>query len=244
MISFVMLTKNSERTLKQALESTKGIGSVTLIDTGSTDATLEIARSFPHVTVYERSFTSFGPLRNEGASLAPTDWIFALDSDEELSPPLIDYLKTWTPQAQTIYRVSSANFYRGKRIRYSGWSPDYKLRFYNKQETQFSDRKVHEDLEVKTLKIETLPAPLYHYSYASASELIDKMQRYSDLFAEEYAGRKKSSHAKAVLRGSFAFFKTYILKCGFLDGFEGLLIANYNAQTTYFKYIKLSEKEG
>lgn len=241
MITFVVLSKNNEKTINKTFESTKDVGPVVLIDTGSTDATLSIAERYNHVTVYTHPFTSFGPLRNYGASLAQTDWVFALDSDESLSLPLIDELKNLSLQKNTVYKVPSKNFYRQKEVQHCGWWPDYKLRLYNRHETSFDARKVHENLCIHSEDIQTLNAPLHHYSYHSSADLLRKMDHYSTLFAEEYAGKKTSSYAHAFCRGAWAFCKTYLLKRGFLDGMVGLHISMYNAHTTYYKYAKLCE---
>jgi len=241
MITFVTLSKNNENTIKKTFESTKEVAPHILVDTGSTDATLEIAAHYPHVTVFKHPFTTYGEMRNLGAFYANTDWIFALDSDEELTPDLQKELTNISLESGTAYRVSSKNFYRGKEIKYSGWSPDYKFRLYNRNETSFTNRKVHENLNLTQLSTKTLAAPLLHYSYDSVHDLLNKMDRYSTLFAEEFVGKKKSSYGKAALKGVWTFWKTYILKRGFLDGKEGLLIAKYNAQTAFYKYIKLME---
>lgn len=242
MITFIVLSKNNEKTIKKTFESTQGVGEVLLIDTGSTDATLSIARSFPHVTVHSHPFTNYGDVRNYGASLAQTDWIFALDSDEELTDALKNELDRITLEKGCAYRVSSKNFYRKKRIKHSGWSPDYKFRLYNRNDTCFTERKVHENLDLTSVKTKTLRSSINHYSYHSAAELLIKMDRYSSLFAEEFAGRKKSSILKALYKSQWAFLKTYLLQLGFLDGAEGILIAKYNAETTFYKYLKLAEK--
>ena len=112
---------------------------------------------------------------------------------------------------------------------------------YNKMKTKFSDDQVHEAIISENMRHVPLKAPLIHYSYASISDFLAKMQSYSTLFANQYQGKRKSSFAKALSHGIFAFFKSYVLKRGFLGGYEGYVISAYNGHTAYYKYLKLYE---
>lgn len=244
MISVTILCKNSSTTLFDVLQSVAGFEEVILIDTGSTDGSMDIAKGFSNVTLYERPFTSFGPLHNEAATLASHDWILSLDSDEVLTTELASEILALDLDTDYLYGFCFDNFFKGKQIKHSGWSPDKHVRIYNKTVTQFSNASVHESIQTQGLKVRYLKGHVKHYSYQSIADFLKKMQLYSDLFAKGHAEKKKGSFGKAWLHSAFAFFKTYILKRGFLDGKEGYIIAKYNADTAWYKYLKLHEKAG
>lgn len=239
MFSVCILTKNSAATLKSTLDSTSSFPEVLILDNGSTDETLLIAKSYPNVKIHHSPFIGFGPLRNDLAQLASYDWILSLDSDEVLSSELIEELQTLSLDSHLTYQIRRYNYYRGKRIIGCGWDPEWVARLYHRQKVRFSDSQVHESLIVSQLK--RLSFPLFHTPYRTTSDFLAKMEHYSTLFAEQNRGKKKSSFGKAISHALFAFFRSYILRKGFLCGKEGFAISLYNANTTFYKYIKLAE---
>lgn len=241
MITVCILAKNSAATLAQTLASVKQFPEVILLDTGSTDNTIQIAEQFPNVKVHRLLFTSFGPLRNHAAALASHDWILALDSDEILSPSLQEELLALPLDPSCIYEMPFHNFYNGKRILGCGWHPEAHIRLYNRRAAQFGNVALHEGVLSKGLHIVMLRHPIVHTPYRSTADFLSKMQHYSDLFAQQYRGKRSSSFAKAVGHGAGAFLKSYFLKRGFLMGKEGFLISFYNANTAFYKYLKLAE---
>ncbi len=240
-ITVTLLAKNSERFLKEVLEPLSSFDEVILYDNGSTDKTLEIAKSFPFVTVHQGPFMGFGETHNHVSGLARNDWIFSLDTDEIVTPELIEEIKSITLDPKTVYAIPRHNEYRRKWIKGCGWYPDNPKRLYNRKETKFSSHKVHESIISDGMKVQTLKNFYHHLSYNSVSEFIAKMQHYSDLFAQDRAGKVASSPFKAMSHALYTFFKCYILKRGFLDGSEGYLISSYNAHTAFYKYYKLYE---
>ncbi len=239
MISVCILTKNAATTLRATLDSVCAFPEVLLLDNGSTDATLAIAQTYPNVRIVETPFIGFGPLRNQAASLATHDWILALDSDETLSPPLLQALSQLVLDPSASYVFPRHNYYNGKRIRGCGWDPEEVARLYHRKEARFSTHQVHESLIAH--KKERLPYPLLHTPYRSTAEFLSKMQHYSSLFAEQYCDQKSSSFAKALLHGFYAFFRSYFLQRGILCGAEGFIISFYNGNTAFYKYLKLKE---
>ncbi len=242
MISVCILTKNSSATLKETLASLSSFTEVVILDNGSTDDTLEIARKFPHVVIYEEPFLGFGPLRNLAAKKASYDWILALDSDEILSPALQKEIKGLSLERGQIYSLSRHNFYQGKQIKGCGWDRDRVIRLYHRGDTEYSDVPVHEAVKKKQLKIVQLNAPLLHTPYRSTEEFLAKMQHYSSLFAKQYEGKRTSSFQKALWKGLFSFFRSYFLQKGIFLGKAGFIISVYNGNTTFYKYLKLAEK--
>jgi glycosyltransferase involved in cell wall biosynthesis len=242
-ISVTILTKNSERYLPRCLDALQEFKEVLIVDNGSTDRTLQIARNYPNVRIIEHEFIGFGPLKNFAAQQAEKDWIFSVDSDEVASPELIASIKKLDPEdSKKIYSIERLNHYRGKPITCCGWSPDRVTRIFNRKFTSFSNALVHETiLRPPGSREVLLKGKLLHYPFDSVESLVNKMQNYSTLYAEQ--SHKTSSPAKAFWRATFSFFKNYFLQKGFLEGYEGLLISISNANGVFYKYMKLYEKQ-
>ena len=241
MISVTILTKNSTRYLQRVLEALVEFDEVAILDTGSVDDTLEIAKRFSNVVIYKHEFEGFGKAHNLISSLATHDWIFSLDSDEIATPALAQEILELTLNPKCAYSISRHNYYRGKFIKGCGWYPDRVVRLYNKKTTQFSDAFVHEKVLTDNLKVISLEQPALHFPYNSIDDFLNKMQFYSSLFAKEKCGKKSSSLLHAISHGLFAFMKSYFLKRGCLLGAEGFEISAYNAITAYYKYLKLRD---
>ena len=240
MISVTILTKNNEETIGSVLESVRPFDEVIVLDTGSTDATLEMAQIYPNVKVFKSPFIGFGPLHNLAAEYASHDWILSIDSDEVLTPELSDEIQSLNLNPESVYSFPFNNYFNGKHIKWCGWYPDRHVRLYNKSVTSFTNDQVHEKIQTKTLREVPLTAPVKHYSYRSISDFLQKMESYTTLFAEQNAHKKQSSMMKALLHGGFAFIKSYVIKRGFLGGREGYIISLYNSQTSFYKYLKLA----
>lgn len=240
-ITVTILTKNSQKYLEEVLSSLQNFDEVLICDTGSNDDTLAIAQQFSNVTFYQKPFLGFGPTHNLASSLARHDWILSVDSDEVVSQSLADEIGSLKLNRGFVYSFPRHNEYNGKWIRWCGWHPDRQVRLYNRLDTHFTDALVHEAIDIKNLKNIPLYGSLKHYSYRNVSDFLHKMQSYSTLFAEQNKGKKNSSLAKAIGHGFFAFLKSYVIKKGFMGGQEGFEISFYNANTAFYKYLKLAE---
>jgi glycosyltransferase involved in cell wall biosynthesis len=240
-ISAVMIVKNGARTIRGTLESLKEFDDVVVYDNGSTDETLQIAREYSNVNLIEGNFDGFGTTKNRAASFARHEWILIIDSDEVVDAQLLYAMKTKPLDSKTIYIVNFLAFYKEIQIKHCGWNNQKIRRLYNKTVTQFNDNAVHENIIDEGMQKESIEGNMKHYSYMSISDFIIKLDRYSTLFAHDNAGKKSSSPAKAFLNGLYSFFRTYILKRGFLDGYAGLIIAFSHMATNFYKYIKLYE---
>lgn len=241
-ISVTILTKNSSKYLRQCLQSVEVFDEVIVLDNGSSDNTIEIAKTFANVKIFTSPFVGFGPLKNLAASYASNDWIFSLDSDEVVSEELRKSIIEAKLENQKIYEFERLNHYDGKVVTCCGWSPDYVLRIYNKHATSYNDAQVHESIIKNNMQIVKLQGKLVHFSFDSVESLLDKLQRYSTLWAEQNKFKKSSSLLKATFRSLFAFFKNFVLQKGFLGGKNGFLISVCNALGVFFKYAKLAEK--
>lgn len=240
-ISVCILTKNSQSSLAATLQSLRQFDEIIVLDTGSTDQTIEIAQKFSNVKVESTSFTSFGPLRNQASNIAKHDWILAIDSDEVLSEKLQNEILSLSLQKDCVYEIDFHNYYNNKWIRGCGWHPEKHIRLYHRKTTRFSESSVHESVIASNLKVVRLKNPIHHTPYRSISDFLSKMQLYSELFAKEHHGKKSSSFAKAIIHALSAFLKSYILKYGILMGKEGAIISLYNANVAFYKYMKLKE---
>lgn len=240
-ISVTILTKNSEKYLSQVLDSLIFFDEVLIYDNGSTDGTLAIAEAYSNVKIALGIFEGFGPTHNKASSLAKHPWILSIDSDELVTPEMVKEINAITLYEDTVYSFPRHNYFNGKFIRWCGWYPDRQYRLYHREKTQFTNAQVHEAIMISNMRHSELKGPLIHYSYDSIADFLNKMQSYSTLFAQQNKGKKSSSQFKALMHGMFAFIKSYILKKGFLGGYEGFVISAYNGHTAFYKYLKLHE---
>jgi len=242
MISVLILTKNSQQTIKKTLDSTHSFAEVILLDTGSSDATLQIAKEYPHVRIFTSPFIGFGRLRNLAASYARFDWLLALDSDEVLSSPLVEEIRQTCLDPSKVYSFPFLNFYKGRQVKCCGWHPESHIRLYNRKTTSFQEYEVHEGVRVDGLTVFSFTHQIHHFPYLSIDDFLRKMQHYTSLFAKQNKHKKKSSFLTAFLHGSGSFFKSYLLQRGIFYGSVGFIIATYNASTAFYKYLKLADE--
>lgn len=244
MISVTILVKNSEETLEKTLKSTVLFPEVIVLDTGSTDQSLSIARKFPNVKIVEAPFQGFGKTHNVATSFTSNDWVLSLDSDEVLSSELVQELLSLDLDETCVYAMLRENFLYGKLIKScSGWYPDWVVRLYCKKQTSFDDAEVHEKIIIGSLKKKKLKGVMSHVPYRNTSDFLQKMQSYSDLFVKQNSTKKKSSIWQALFHGWAAFLKSYFLKKGVFSGAEGFLISIYNGHVAFYKYLKLAKPE-
>ena len=241
MISVTILTKNSERSLGQALEALRPFPEVIVVDTGSTDHTMEIAKEFPNVKLFERPFEGFGPTHNIASSLATYDWILSIDSDEIMTDSLRQEIMGLPLDPHCVYSIWRKNFYRGRHIKGCGWYPDHVVRLYHRGATRFCDAMVHESVITKGLTVTPLSYPILHYPYDSISSFLRKMDSYTELYAQQKTGCS-SSLFKAFFHAIYAFCKSYLFQRGFLLGAEGFEIAWFNMNCAFYKYAKVAER--
>ncbi|MFP5212023.1 MAG: glycosyltransferase family 2 protein [Acidobacteriota bacterium] len=242
-ISVTVLCKNGERRIAECLSRLASFEEVILLDTGSTDRTIEIASTFANVKIFQDGFYGFGRMKNQAAGYAKNDWILNVDHDEILTEPLLAEIRGLDLDPRRIYAIKRANHYNGKLVKCCGWHPDAVMRLYNRKSPGFSEKLVHESLKTDEMEgIIRLREPMKHFSFEDASDLLDKMQRYARLYALEHKGRKKSSPFLAVFHGFFSFLKNYFLQRGFLYGYAGFLISVCNANGVFYKYIMLHEE--
>ncbi|WP_291952567.1 glycosyltransferase [Campylobacter sp.] len=244
-ISVIMIVKNAKNTLKDCLLSVKDFGEIILIENESSDDTLHIAKQFqddyPHLKIYQSKFIGFGALKNLALSYANNEWVFNIDADELAKEEFLDELAKMKLKTNQILFLPRENLYNNEWIKACGWYPDYVMRVFNKTHTRFNDNLVHESLIIHndTQKIK-LKSGLKHYAFKDISALLDKLQRYSSLWALQNL-HKDSSVFKALIRGNWTFFRNYFLKRGIFYGYKGFVISLCNGLGAFFKYMKLYE---
>lgn len=240
-ISVTILAKNAQKTLRECLKSVEQFDEVILLDNQSTDDTRKIAQEFGNVKIFQSEFIGFGALKNLAISYASNDWILSLDSDEILEKDLIEQIALSRFKRGHYYSFLRKNYYGGEWIKGCGWHPDWVKRIFNKQEIHFDDALVHEGLKIPPNFQEIrLPASIRHYSFSDVTQLLEKMQRYSSLWASQNHSRS-SSPLKATLRALWTFCRNYLFKKGFMYGYKGFVISVCNALGVFFKYMKLYE---
>jgi glycosyltransferase involved in cell wall biosynthesis len=244
-ISATVITLNEQRHIRQCLESLQGIADeMIVVDSGSQDATLEIAAQLGAKT-FVHDWTNYAEQKNFASSLAQYEWILSLDADECLSSSLRqDILRAKQNGTHGVaFEFPRKAFYLGRWIEHSGWYPDHKIRLFLKESAQWEGRFVHEALRVNG-PIVRLQGDLLHYSCQSISEHLQSLDRYTTLAAEDLWHRqKRSSSADLLVSTLAAFLKTYYFKQGFLDGKQGFLIACFAGYYNFIKYAKLWELE-
>ncbi len=239
MISIVIITKNESEHIERCLDSVSWADEIIVLDSGSDDDTVEICRRYTS-NVFVTDWPGFGPQKQRALDKASGDWVFSIDADEvvteELKLEILAAIKRTDVHGYEIPRLSS---YCGRQMRHGGWWPDYVLRLFQAGSGKFTDSIVHERVIVEG-KIERLTSPLEHETYTNLEEVLFKIDSYSTLGAKMLFNQgRKTSVMEALLRGGWAFFRTYILKASLLDGQQGLMLAISNAESTYYKYIKL-----
>jgi glycosyltransferase involved in cell wall biosynthesis len=243
-LSAGILTFNSQKHLPRVLESLKGVADeVVVLDSGSTDKTLEIAEKFG-ARIFKREFDNYVNQKNHLLSLCTGDWVLFVDSDEVLSPELREEVLKVKEGLYPFdgFYVNVLTSYLGRWIKHA-WYPDWHLRLARREKCRWVGSEVHESLKVEG-RAGYLKGNLLHYSYSSVSEHLEKIDRYSTLYAKGALKRgKRFSLLKLLTSPAGAFIRRYILKRGFLDGFEGFVLSVMASYYTFLKYLKLWELE-
>ena len=239
-ISCVMIVKNAESSIRDVLNALVNFEDVVLYSNNSTDATDSIASTYDNVTLIQGEFIGFGPTKNRATTYAKNDWILSLDADEVLSKEFINNIADLKLDEKKLYSILRINYYKKTQIKHC-WGNDIIIRLYNRTKTKFTNKKVHEKIIDDNFTVEQLSGVVKHYPYATITDFIIKLDRYSTIYAKDNVGKKTSSPTKAFFNGAYSFIKTYFFKQGFRDGYVGLVIAYSHMVTNFYKYIKLYE---
>jgi glycosyltransferase involved in cell wall biosynthesis len=243
-ISVCIIAYNEADKIDRCLQGVSWVDEIIVVDSGSTDKTVEICRGYAHKIEY-RAWSGYVDQKNYVVSLAKNDWVLSLDADEEISPELSTEIQNLLQQ-DTLpvsgYKIPRLTYYLGKWIKHSGWYPDYQLRLFNKKTAKWVGKELHEHVEVNG-SIDILRSPLYHYTYRDIAEHLETVNRFATLWAKEQTLiRRKSPRAIMLfIRPLIKFFECYFWKSGFLDGYQGIIIAGISSFYVFLRYSKLYE---
>jgi glycosyltransferase involved in cell wall biosynthesis len=246
-LTVTIITLNEEANLERCLRSVVSIASeIIVVDSGSTDRTLEIAQSFK-ARVFTNPWQGYGQQKNFAQSQATSEWILNLDADEEVSEALqreiAEILESQSNQDVVAFTAPRLSWYLGRWIHHGGWYPNRLARLYRKSKAQWSEPKVHEALIVKG-EIGELINNLHHYPFSGIRDQIETNLRYAQLGSEDLQRRgKKFSLFWTIVKPVGKFIETYFIKLGFLDGKPGFIISVNAAHSIFLKYATLIEKD-
>lgn len=239
-VSLVIITLNEEDDIERCIRSAEGAGEVIVVDSFSTDRTVDIARSLG-AAVYEREFISHADQKNWAIGKASLDWILVLDADELLSPPLrSEIAKAAAEGGADGFWMKRDNEFFGKKIRFCGWNRDRVLRFFRNGRGHYPERAVHEKLQLEG-KAASFRSSIIHRPYKDIDDYIDRMTRYSRAGALELKRKGKGWFPGIILNPVARFLRMYFLQLGFLDGMDGLILCRFAAASVFFKYSYLRE---
>jgi glycosyltransferase involved in cell wall biosynthesis len=239
-LTVIIAAKNEALNISDCIASVKFADEILVLDSGSTDATAQLARD-AGAAVHATDWPGYGPQQARGIGLATSDWVLSLDADERVTPALqAEILQAIESPLADGYRLPRSSSFCGQFITASGWTPDYTLRLVRRERAGFTDHFLHAHMTVDGTRAD-LSSPIVHFSYRSLDDVLEKLNRYSKGAALDAAANGQSSGLfKAIAKGVWAFFRTYVLRAGFLDGKMGLVLAIFNGETTYYKYLRLS----
>jgi glycosyltransferase involved in cell wall biosynthesis len=247
-LTVTVITHNERSHIAAALASVSWADEIIVVDSRSTDGTIEIARQ--HATrVEERDWAGYGAQKNYAADQAANDWILSIDADERVTPELAAEIRAVMSRGPVApgYLMTRVAHYLGRWIRSTDWYPDYHLRLYDRRAARWSERRVHESVEVDgrpkgDKRLPRLRGELLHYPYRDMSDHLRKIDTYTTLAAQEWdAEGKRGTAWQALVYPRLAFFRNYILRRGFRDGRTGLLVSLLNSYYVFLKYAKLME---
>lgn len=243
-LSVAMITQNEAENLPRCLESIAFAQQIVVVDSGSTDRTIEVARSFGCEVFIEPWRGGFGAQKQFALDRCRHRWILLLDADERIPPGTTHVIKdiVATPvPAAAGYSFPRKNFFQGRWIKHAGWWPDRIVRLFQKDLGRMTEAIVHEAVRVDGPVI-ALDAAIEHYTESRLSPLLLKIDKYSTLGAQDaFAAGRRSTTSAALGRACATFLQDYLLRLGLLDGPQGMTLAMADAVNKYFKYAKLAE---
>jgi glycosyltransferase involved in cell wall biosynthesis len=240
-VSVTIITLNEEKNISRAIQSVRWADETLVVDSGSTDRTVEIARSLG-AKVVSNPWPGYGQQKNFAQNQAAHDWILNIDADEEVPPALARAIEETLRSGDAHgYYFPRKTFYLGKWIRHGGWYPNYLVRLANRKHASWTEPSVHEELKVQGAT-RAIEEPLLHYTFSSIQEQIQTNLRYARLGSERLKERGQTpSFLKLVWKPIGKFIETYLIKRGFLDGLPGFIISVNAAHSMFLKYAYLHE---
>jgi glycosyltransferase involved in cell wall biosynthesis len=241
LLSVVLIAKNAASQIEPCLASAAFADEIVLVDSGSTDATRDIAARHG-ARVVDKEWLGFGPQKQFAVEQARHDWVLCLDADERVSPELRASIeRALAAPVAPVYRMARCNRFLGRWLRHGEGYPDWSPRLFDRKSARWSDDAVHEKV-LHGVTPGTLAGDLLHESAEDLARYLDKQNRYTTLAAEQLYERGRRAGAFSLIASPLVrFFKFYILRLGFLDGLAGLVHISIGCMNSYMKYAKLIE---
>jgi (heptosyl)LPS beta-1,4-glucosyltransferase len=241
-LSVVIIAKNEAGLLPDCLRSVAWADEIILLDSGSEDNSVAIAEDLGAKVFTHADWQGFGKQRQLAQSYASNDYILMIDADERVTPELRHSIEQTlaAPDDNQVYSCARRNLFLGRFMRHSGWYPDRVNRLYANQRYRYNDDLVHESLNINGAKVVPLSGDLLHLTCRDFFAFQRKQLRYAEEWANQrHQAGKRCSYLSIITHTLGAFCKTWLLRAGFLDGKQGLLLAVVNAQYTFNKYAAL-----
>ena len=242
LLSVIIITKNESQHIGACLDSVAFADEVVVLDSGSIDDTCDIARSRGAKVHISPDWPGFGIQKNRVLDLATGQWVLSIDADERVTPELAaEIQRIIAAPDRDAYLVARLSEFEGRPMRHCGWWPDHLLRLFKRGRARFTNDVVHESVQTEAAT-GLLKHHLLHYPYPDIESLLVKMNRYSTAGAQKMHQRgKRTSIFGALGHGFWTFVRIYIMRRGFLDGRQGLVVACAGAAGSFFRYAKLIE---
>lgn len=239
-VSVIVTTFNEEANVARCLSNLHGFGEIIIVDSFSSDRTVEIARSFPAI-IYTRPYLSAAHQKNWALDQVRSDWVFILDADEAATDELIDEIAGLAADGADGYWIRRESEYLGAPIRHCGWQRDKVLRLFRRSAGRYEERAVHEEVGLSG-RIPILVNRLKHYPYRRVDQHFEKIEQYSTRGARDYIdGGGSMALVNMLLHPPFRFLRMYILQRGVLDGSRGFILCLLSAYGVFLKYAKAWE---
>jgi len=242
-LSVALIVRNEAANLRACLDTVRWADEIVVVDGGSDDDTVAIAREYTDKVYVERAWAGYGVQRQRAQARATGDWILFVDADERVTPELRAEIErvVEADDRTAVYAVPRLSFCFGRFIRHGGWYPDYVVRLYPRERAHYDDALVHEKVVFGPgLRTVRLRGDLLHYTYRDLEHYLVKSAAYAAAWASARAAvGRRASLSQGILHGIACFVRMYLLRGGFLDGRAGLLLALLSAHSTFVKYADL-----
>ncbi len=246
-LSIVLIVKDESENIVSCLESASFADEIVVVDSGSLDDTLELAAKYTDKIFVEPEWPGYGIQRQRAQEYATSEWILMLDADERITPELQQSITRIVKdnKQNCVYDTARLSHCFGSYIRHSGWYPDYVTRLYPRTKAAYNASMVHEKLEYPSeLKLKKLTGDLLHYTYRDMNHYLVKSAGYAEAWSKQrYEQGKRATLLQGALHAVGCFVRMYILRAGFLDGRQGLLLAFLSSHSTFVKYADLWVRE-
>ncbi len=243
-LSLIIITLDEEKNIERCIRSVPFAGDVLVLDSGSQDRTVDIARRLG-ARILQEAWRGFSKQKIRATALARYEWVLSLDADEALSPEaqkLIYEMVQGQKMTADAYSMPRLSYYLTRWMHHSAMYPDYQTRLFHRERAKWTETQVHE--KVTAPNIERLSVQIFHWPFETISAQIETINRYSQLRVQDLVAKgERYSTLRMLTKVVTKFFETYIIKRGFLDGVEGVLVALVASFATFLRWAKLYEHE-